>query len=224
MSDEKSQKVNIGFAGGPVLSARVTSSNLNTTARRARRRRLARAARPKTERSTSICPRSSTCWSTPTPTGSASAADRRPATRMPPACAGPTASAPRRSGCAAPRSPRFSSSTSSPGTSQRPSPCSSMQPPPTVPDPITSPSQQPRRVARRGRQQLLPSLVHRPGPGFGPDLAVDPRHRPQIQIGRQLIGRHQLPPQRGREVLALGRPEPDRASPRTAGHAPRSRS
>jgi hypothetical protein len=29
MSDEKSQKVNIGFAGGPVLSARVTSSNLN---------------------------------------------------------------------------------------------------------------------------------------------------------------------------------------------------
>jgi hypothetical protein len=30
MSDQKSQKVNIGFAGGPVLSARVTSSNLNT--------------------------------------------------------------------------------------------------------------------------------------------------------------------------------------------------
>ena len=30
MSDEKSQKVNIGFAGGPVLSARVTPSNLQT--------------------------------------------------------------------------------------------------------------------------------------------------------------------------------------------------
>jgi hypothetical protein len=30
MSDEKSQKVNIGFAGGPVLSARVTPSNLET--------------------------------------------------------------------------------------------------------------------------------------------------------------------------------------------------
>ena len=30
MSDEKSQKVNIGFAGGPVLSARVTTSNLTT--------------------------------------------------------------------------------------------------------------------------------------------------------------------------------------------------
>ena len=30
MSDEKTQKVNIGFAGGPVLSARVTSNNLKT--------------------------------------------------------------------------------------------------------------------------------------------------------------------------------------------------
>ena len=30
MSDEKSQKVNIGFAGGPVLSARVTSTNLKS--------------------------------------------------------------------------------------------------------------------------------------------------------------------------------------------------
>ena len=30
MSDEKSQKVNIGFAGGPVLSARVTASNLTS--------------------------------------------------------------------------------------------------------------------------------------------------------------------------------------------------
>jgi hypothetical protein len=30
MSDQKSQKVNIGFAGGPVLSARVTGSNLST--------------------------------------------------------------------------------------------------------------------------------------------------------------------------------------------------
>ena len=28
--DDKSQKVNIGFAGGPVLSARVTNSNLKT--------------------------------------------------------------------------------------------------------------------------------------------------------------------------------------------------
>jgi hypothetical protein len=30
MSDDKSQKVNIGFAGGPVLSARVAPSNLKT--------------------------------------------------------------------------------------------------------------------------------------------------------------------------------------------------
>jgi hypothetical protein len=30
MTDEKTQKVNIGFAGGPVLSARITSSNLKT--------------------------------------------------------------------------------------------------------------------------------------------------------------------------------------------------
>jgi hypothetical protein len=29
MSDDKSQKVNIGFACGPVLSARVTGSNLS---------------------------------------------------------------------------------------------------------------------------------------------------------------------------------------------------
>jgi hypothetical protein len=30
MSDDKPQKVNIGFAGGPVLSARVAPSNLQT--------------------------------------------------------------------------------------------------------------------------------------------------------------------------------------------------
>ena len=30
MSDEKSQKVNIGFAGGPVLSARVTPATSTT--------------------------------------------------------------------------------------------------------------------------------------------------------------------------------------------------
>ncbi len=30
MSDDKPQKVNIGFAGGPVLSARVAPSNLKT--------------------------------------------------------------------------------------------------------------------------------------------------------------------------------------------------
>jgi hypothetical protein len=30
MSDDKSLKVNIGFAGGPVLSARVVPSNLKT--------------------------------------------------------------------------------------------------------------------------------------------------------------------------------------------------
>jgi hypothetical protein len=30
MSDDKSQKVNIGFAGGPVLSARVAPGNLKT--------------------------------------------------------------------------------------------------------------------------------------------------------------------------------------------------
>src|SRR6185503_4904074 len=35
--------------------------------------------------------------------------------------------------------PSTSSSTTSPGWSQRPSPCSRMQPVPTVPEPITSP-------------------------------------------------------------------------------------
>ena len=30
MSDDKPQQVNIGFVGGPVLSARVTSANVNT--------------------------------------------------------------------------------------------------------------------------------------------------------------------------------------------------
>ena len=40
--------------------------------------------------------------------------------------------------------PSISSSTSSPACSQRPSPCSRMQPRPTVPEPITSPAAQPR--------------------------------------------------------------------------------
>ena len=106
--------------------------------------------------------------------------------------------------------PSISSSTSSPGSSQRPSPCSRMQPPPTVPDPITSPARSPGVLRAAAASDLLPGPVDRAGARVGPHLAVHARDRAHVESVRQLVGGHQLGAERGGEVLALGRPQPDR--------------
>ena len=108
------------------------------------------------------------------------------------------------------------STTSSPGSRYRPSVASrtsSRQPDPTVPLPTRSPGR--RRASADARASISPNencaSDHRPATRLGPvDLG---RHR-QVVAGpgprvRQLVGGDQPWTERAREVLALGRAEPD---------------
>ena len=108
------------------------------------------------------------------------------------------------------------SSTTSPGWSQPPA-CSGvssrMQPVPTVPEPITSPG---RSVASRlacasncGQvQYIVPELPRDSKRPFRPRGHLQVQPAVAVAVG-QLVERHQLGAQRGREVLPLARPQAD---------------
>ena len=103
--------------------------------------------------------------------------------------------------------PSTSSSTTSPGCSHRPSPCSRMQPVPTVPEPRTSP----------GRSVVFRAACARMRPTSGRGRAgcratAPPRSpaRPSPPAPVELVDGDEHRAERRREVLALRRPEPDR--------------